>query len=315
MSNSFNEASSPSNLRPSWRGRDLITARGVAREEIEEILEEARKIEGDSTQFKRVLEGRILATLFFEPSTRTQFSFQTAMYKLGGQVISLSGAAGSSVAKGESLHDTIKLVEACADAIVIRHPREGSGQLAAEASRVPVINGGDGANQHPTQALLDLYTVKKELGKIDGLSFLFVGDLKYGRTVHSLAQMLSNYDVELLFHSPPGLKMASSMLGEVRNSVKVRELDAMELGSADVVYATRIQKERFADPEEYRKYSYQINAESLREMRSGALLMHPLPRVGEIHPEVDKDVRAAYFRQEANGVPVRMALLKKILGE
>lgn len=298
-----------------WKGRDFISARGVSRGQIDEILEQARLMEGNPGQYKRALEGRILATLFFEPSTRTQFSFQTAMYRLGGQVISLSGAGGSSVAKGESLHDTIKLVAACADAIVIRHFKEGSAQIAAEASSVPVINGGDGANQHPTQALLDLYTVQKELGKIDGLSFLLVGDLKYGRTVHSLAHLLCNYDVELQLYSPPGLKMPSAMLGEIRNSVKVRELDSMDLSGAEVVYATRIQKERFADPAEYLKYSYEINSESLKEMKDDALLMHPLPRVGEIHPEVDKDPRAAYFRQEANGVPVRMALLKKILGE
>ena len=296
-----------------WRNRDLISARGITRIEIEEILEEARAMEGDARNYKRALEGKIIATLFFEPSTRTQFSFQSAAYKLGAQVISLSGSSGSSVAKGETLHDTIKLVQACADAIVIRHPKEGSAQLAAEASSVPVINGGDGANQHPTQGLLDLYTVKKELGKIDGLSFLFVGDLKYGRTMHSFSYLLSNYDVELLFYSPPGLKLPPSMMGEIRNNVKVRELDSLDLTTADVVYATRIQKERFADPAEYRKYSYEINAESMKQIRKDALLMHPLPRVGEINPEVDGDPRAAYFRQEANGVPIRMAVLKKIL--
>lgn len=296
-----------------WPGRHLLTARGVGREGIEEILDEAVLMERIARGRSSELEGKVLATLFYEPSTRTQFSFQTAMLRLGGQVIGFSGTSGSSVAKGETLHDTIKLVQACADAIVLRHPKEGSARLAAEASRVPVINAGDGANQHPTQALLDLYTIRKELGKIDGLSVLFVGDLKYGRTVHSLAQMLCNYEVELLFHSPPGLRMASSLMGELRNEVKVRELDSLDLGAADVVYATRIQKERFADLSEYAKYSYEINSDSLKQMRKNALLLHPLPRVNEINPSVDADDRAAYFRQEANGIPARMALLKKIL--
>ncbi len=291
--------------------------RGVSREEIEEILSESRAMEAVAREKRvlNVLEDKILATLFFEPSTRTHFSFQTAMLRLGGKVIGFSDEQATSVAKGESIRDTIKFIEACADAVVIRHPLDGTAQLAAEAAGVPVINAGDGANQHPTQALLDLHTIIAEKGKIDGLEILLLGDLKYGRTVHSLAYALANYDVKLLLYSPPALKMPTQLVNELRSSVKIRELTKMDLGEADVVYATRIQKERFADPDEYKKYAYELDAEKLKEMKEDAALLHPFPRVGEIAPEIDGDARAAYFRQEANGIPVRMALLKKILAE
>ncbi len=291
--------------------------RGVGRDDIEELLGEARGMEVVAREKRELdlLKGRILATLFFEPSTRTQFSFHTAMLRLGGKVIGFSDEHVTSIAKGESISDTMKFIEACADAIVIRHPADGTAQLAAEAAGVPVINAGDGANQHPTQALLDLYTIIKEKGKIDGLTVLLLGDLKYGRTVHSLAYALANYDVRILLYSPPALRMPSQVVNELRSNVKIRELSRMELGEADVVYATRIQKERFADPDEYKKYAYELNAEKLKEMKDDAALLHPFPRVGEIAVDLDEDARAAYFRQEANGIPVRMALLKKILGE
>jgi len=294
-----------------WKNKDILSMRGVPREAIDEVIDEAARM--DARANSRVLEGKLIATLFFEASTRTRLSFQTACRRLGGKVLSVSDSKSTSMEKGETLHDTIKLVAACADAIVIRHPKEGSARLAAETADIPVINAGDGANQHPTQALLDLFTVKQRFGKIDGLSFLFIGDLKYGRTVHSLCQALSNYDVELCFYSPPALRMPIALLGELREKTRVRELDTMDLSAADVVYATRIQRERFADPAEYAKYSYEINAESLKRMKPDAVLMHPFPRVGEINTDVDKDARALYFVQEANGVPVRMALLKQIL--
>ncbi len=234
--------------------------------------------------------------------------------RLGARRIGFGDDSVTSTVKGETLSDTIKVIDACADCIVIRHPLEGAAQAAANVSEAPVINAGDGANQHPTQALLDLYTIRKEKGTIDGLKILMLGDLKYGRTVHSLAYALSQFDdVELLFHSPPALRMPEQITNELRGQIKMRELSSFDLSQADVVYATRIQKERFADPEEYRKYSYHIGTDELATMKTDAILMHPFPRVGEIAEEVDADPRAAYFRQEANGICVRMAVLNKIL--
>ena len=235
--------------------------------------------------------------------------------RLGARRIGFGDDSVTSTVKGETLSDTIKVIDACADCIVIRHPLEGAAQAAANSAQAPVINAGDGANQHPTQALLDLYTMRKEKNSgLDGLKVLMLGDLKYGRTVHSLAYALSQFeDVELQFHSPPALRMPEQIVNELRGQVKMRELPSFDLSGADVVYATRIQKERFADPEEYRKYSYHIGPEEMGKMKKDAVLMHPFPRVGEISPEVDADPRAAYFRQEANGVCVRMAILNKIL--
>ncbi len=299
-----------------WAGQDLITARGVKREQIEEVMSLAREMEPIASGRTKTdaMAGKILATLFFEPSTRTQLSFQTAMIRLGGSCIGFSGEGGTSVAKGETLHDTIKLVEACANAIAIRHPLEGSAQIAAEASSVPVINAGDGSNQHPTQTLVDCYTIYKEKKKIDGLTVLMAGDLKYGRTVHSLAYALSNYDVELLMYSPPSLKMPANIINEIRNTIRVRELASLDVEGADVVYATRVQKERFPSIEEYNKNQYKITLDTMARMKRDAILMHPLPKIDEIAIGVEADPRAAFYRQEANGVPVRMALLARILG-
>lgn len=295
-----------------WKGSDVISARQFTHESMQEVFDAAGGFEKIAVEKSKsaLLEGKILATLFLEPSTRTQFSFQTAMVRLGGSVIGCSGSNGTSIAKGESLQDTMKLVEACANAAVLRHPTGGAAALAAEASSVPVINAGDGANEHPTQSLVDLYTVQKEKGKIDGVEFLVAGDLKHARTVRSLLYALCNYDVEVSLYSPPGLELPQPLLQEISGKLEVRVMKELNASNADVVYATRIQKERFAGSE---KHHYEITLQTMQEMKRDALLLHPLPKVGEIAVGVEKDCRAAFYRQEANGVPVRMALLAKML--
>ncbi len=289
--------------------------RGVPRHAIEEIWAKARNYQPAVTEKKSYdkLKGKVLATLFFEPSTRTKFSFQTAIKRLGGSAISFSDSKTTSSSKGETLHDTVKMVQACSDAIAMRHPIEGSARRAADASSVPVINGGDGTNQHPTQALLDTYTMVQQKGKLDGLTITMIGDLKNGRTIHSLCYALSNFDVTIELWAPPQLKMQQSIESEVGKKVKIRELSSLDLSNADVVYATRIQKERFDDPMEAKKFSYIINDDVVKTMKDDAIIMHPLPRVDEIATSVDADKHAKYFQQEANGIPVRMALLDSIL--
>lgn len=265
----------------------------------------------------------IMATLFYEPSTRTRFSFETAMHRLGGRVISTENAAEfSSVSKGETLEDTVRILNGYADVIVLRHYEVGAALRASCVSRVPVINAGDGVGQHPTQALLDLYTIRKEIGRIDGLRIAMVGDLAQGRTVRSLAYLLGKFeDVRVWFVAPPPLKMKDDILTYLsQHGVRYAEEDSLEavLPLVDVVYQTRIQKERFGDritDYEQCRGLYVINQESLRLMAPNAIVMHPLPRVGEIAPEVDNDPRAAYFRQAENGLYVRMALLSMVLGE
>ncbi|ASJ00013.1 aspartate carbamoyltransferase [Thermococcus gorgonarius] len=304
-----------------WKGRDVISIRDFSKEDIEFVLNVAERLEEElkekgSLDYAR---GKILATLFFEPSTRTRLSFESAMHRLGGSVIGFSSASSTSVKKGESLADTIKTVEQYSDVIVIRHPMEGAARLAAEVAEIPVINAGDGSNQHPTQTLLDLYTIKHTFGKIDGLTIGLLGDLKYGRTVHSLAEALAFYDVELYLISPELLRMPKHIVDELREKgVKVHETTDLEgtIPELDVLYVTRIQRERFPDEEEYLKVkgSYQVNLSILKNAKESLKIMHPLPRVDEIHPEVDKSERALYFRQVFSGVPVRMALLGLTLG-
>lgn len=304
-----------------WKGRDVISIRDFSREDIEYILNTAEKLERElkekgSLDYAR---GKILATLFFEPSTRTRLSFESAMHRLGGSVIGFAEASTSSVKKGESLRDTIKTVEQYSDVIAIRHPKEGAARLAAEVADIPVINAGDGSNQHPTQTLLDLYTMKCEFGKIDGLKIGLLGDLKYGRTVHSLSEALSYYDVELYLISPELLRMPRHIVEELKEKgVKVYETSDLEsvIGELDVLYATRIQKERFPDEQEYLKVkgSYVIDLEILKKAKETLKIMHPLPRVDEIHPSVDSTKHAIYFRQVFSGIPVRMALLALTLG-
>ncbi len=265
--------------------------------------------------------GRIMSSLFYEPSTRTRFSFETAMHRLGGCVISTENAAEfSSVAKGETLEDTIRILNGYVDVIVLRHHEEGAARRASAVSRVPIINAGDGVGQHPTQALLDLYTIGKEVGSIDGLTIAMVGDLAQGRTVRSLAYLLAKFhDIKIYFVSPPALRMKDDILSYLRkHDVAYRDEADLEkvLPEVRVVYQTRIQKERFGNPADYAKYRgvYILGRESLRRLRPDAIIMHPLPRLDEITREVDEDARAAYFRQAQNGLYVRMALLSLVLG-
>ncbi|MGC8849148.1 MAG: aspartate carbamoyltransferase [Candidatus Bathyarchaeia archaeon] len=266
----------------------------------------------------KLLEGRILANLFFEPSTRTRLSFESAMLRLGGEVVGFHEARGTSVEKGENLADTIRVVENYADLIVIRHPLEGAARLAAEFAEIPVINAGSGPGEHPTQALLDLYTIRREAGRIDGLEIGLVGDLKYGRTAHSLAYALSRYDVRLHFISPELLRMREEVLRDIRGKVEVEEWRSLDevIGRLDVLYVTRIQKERFVDPAEYEKVksSYRITLKDLENAKERLVIMHPLPRVDEIDYKVDDTPHAKYFRQVGYGVLVRMALISLILG-
>lgn len=289
---------------------------------ISKLFEVAAEMEnlvarGGSDDFR----SRLMATLFYEPSTRTRFSFEAAMHRLGGRVISTENAAEfSSVAKGETLEDTVRIMNGYADVIVLRHSEVGAARRAAAVSRVPIINAGDGVGQHPTQALLDLYTIHKEIGSIDGLKIAMVGDLAQGRTVRSLAYLLSKFkDIKMYFVAPPLLKMKEDILEHLREHgtwfTEETMLDRV-LPEVDVVYQTRVQKERFGDriaDYESCRGIYVINQDSLRLMKSNAIIMHPLPRLDEISMEVDKDRRAAYFRQAQNGLFVRMALLKALL--
>jgi aspartate carbamoyltransferase len=267
-----------------------------------------------------LLKGKILASLFYEPSTRTASSFTSAMERLGGSVIPISEVRYSSVSKGESLPDTVRTLEAYADVIVLRHPEVGSAALAAQYARKPVINAGDGVGEHPTQALLDLFTIKEELGLIDGLTITMLGDLKYGRTVHSLARLLSLYKIKLNYVSPDILRMPDEIVAELNEKgieqTGYTELDHV-LPTTDVLYVTRVQKERFTDPEAYEgvKNAYVLTAESMKKAKTQMIVMHPLPRVGEISMDVDDDPRAAYFRQMEYGLYVRMALLAMVLGK
>ena len=268
-----------------------------------------------------LLKGRVLACLFYEPSTRTSASFIAAMERLGGSVIPITqGVQFSSVSKGETLADTIRTLEQYSDVIVLRHPDIGSALVAAEAGGVPVINAGDGPGEHPSQALLDLYTIQKEMGRIDGLKVAMVGDLRFGRTVHSLTKLLLHFDVSLRFVSPDILRMPLKIMNQVRDkSLNTRETNdvADVIENADVLYVTRVQKERFSDLEQYNevKDHYIITPELMRQAKEKMVVMHPLPRVGEISTEVDSDPRAAYFRQVRNGMYIRMALLAAVLGK
>ena len=265
------------------------------------------------------LKGKILATVFYEPSTRTRFSFESAMHKLGGDVITTESALHfSSVIKGETLQDTIKVISGYADIIVLRHQEEGSAKIASEVSSVPIINAGDGIGEHPTQALLDLYTIKKELGKIDNLKVALIGDLLYGRTIHSLIYLLALYKkVKIYLVSPNQLKLPEKYKDYlIQKKIEFEELTDLNevLNKIDVLYVTRIQKERFKSEQEYEqaKDAYIIDRKIVNQLKENAIIMHPLPRVNEISPELDNDKRAVYFRQAQNGLYIRMALLRLI---
>jgi aspartate carbamoyltransferase catalytic subunit len=297
-------------------GRNIISPREFSKDEILFVLDVAEQFE----DFKEpILQGRILAALFFEPSTRTRLSFESAMHRLGGHCLGFADKGVSSVAKGESLNDTIRVVEGYCDAIVLRHPLQGSARVAAEATDLPVINGGDGANQHPTQTLLDLYTIRKEKERVDGLKIGFVGDLKYGRAVHSLVETLCHFDVELTLISPKSLRLPKQLLEQL-DQVGISWKEDTEILPAaadlDILYTTRIQQERFPDPLDYERVKsvYQVGRDLLEDVQDSLTIMHPLPRVTEIDPNLDDYPRAAYFRQSANGVTVRKALLALVLG-
>jgi len=302
-----------------FTGRDIISIKDFNREEIDYILKVASRMEPLAKTGSDMLKGKILATLFFEPSTRTRLSFESAMHRLGGSTIGFAEAEIASVKKGENLADTIRTVENYADIIALRHPLEGAARLAAEFAEAPIINAGSGAEEHPTQALLDLYTIVKEKGRIDGLSIALMGDLRYGRTVHSLAYAFSMYDVKLYLVSPEILRMRKEVLKALKEKkIEVIEKSRVEeiISDIDVLYVTRIQKERFPDPAEYAKVrgSYRVDLETLKNAKEDLVILHPLPRVNEIAPEVDYTPHAKYFKQVWNGIIVRMALLALILG-
>lgn len=305
-------------LEMGFKGRDIISINDLSRDELEHIFDVTDSMASIAERRPKLLEGRILANLFFEPSTRTRLSFESAMLRLGGGVLGFHEARGTSVEKGENLADTIRVVENYADLIVIRHPLEGAARLAAEFAEIPVINAGSGPGEHPTQALLDLYTIRREAGGIDGLEIGLIGDLKYGRTAHSLAYALSRYDVKLHFISPELLRMREEVVRDIKDSVEVEEWRSLDevIGRLDVLYVTRIQKERFVDPAEYEKVksSYRITLGDLEKAKERLVIMHPLPRVDEIDYEVDDTSHAKYFRQVWYGVLVRMALISLILG-
>lgn len=301
-----------------WKGRDVIAIQDFSRDEVEYVFQVADELEGACKERSELLKGMIMATLFFEPSTRTRLSFETAMYRLGGAVIGFEAPEVSSVAKGETLADTIKTVENYSDLIVLRHPLEGSAKLAADVARVPVINAGSGALSHPTQAMLDLYTIRREKGRIDGLKVALLGDLRYGRAVNSVAYGLSIYDVELYLVSPELLRMRVEVLEDLRKtSLRINECrDLREvIDNIDVLYVTRIQRERFPDPAEYEKVkgSYKVTLNLLRKAKQNLIILHPLPRVDELDPAIDEAPYAKYFKQVQYGLLIRMALLLLIL--
>ncbi|MFP4117204.1 MAG: aspartate carbamoyltransferase [Candidatus Aenigmatarchaeota archaeon] len=292
---------------------NLISINDLTRDDIESFLSKASQAEKISKRkAAEVLPGHVLSTIFLEPSTRTRLSFETAMMRLGGSTINLTEEV-SSIEKGENITDTGIVVAGYTDICVIRSPYEGTARMLAEKTGVPVINGGDGANQHPTQTLLDLYTIKKEFGRIDGLKVGMMGDLKYGRTVHSLAEALDNYDVDIRLISPEETKMPRNIVREVGVEEETTEMRIKDL---DVLYATRIQKERFPDKQEYErvKDAFILDKERVEEMKDNSTLMHPLPRVGEIKPGVDELPQAHYFEQAKNGVPTRMGIILELLG-
>jgi aspartate carbamoyltransferase catalytic subunit len=299
------------------KNKSLISIHDITKDEIGKILEVAEKFEKNPKQ--NILEKFVVATLFFEPSTRTRLSFESAASQLAAKVIGFSDATTTSVKKGESLKDTILTVSNYSDLIVMRHPKDGSARFASEVSPVPVINAGDGVNQHPSQCLLDLYSIKKTQKRLDNLHVAFVGDLKYGRTVHSLVEALSHYNTTFHLVSPLELKLPSSVKRYIKeNNLEYHQYTEMDevIPVVDILYMTRIQQERFADPLEYErvKNAYILNGSMLEPARKNLRVLHPLPRVNEITLDVDENPKAYYFQQAKNGVYVRQALLSLILG-
>jgi aspartate carbamoyltransferase catalytic subunit len=299
---------------------DLITMDDLTNEEILQVLDNARSLlpvaKGDV--YLPLLQGKVLGNLFFENSTRTRMSFETAMKRLGGEVLNLS-SIGSSVAKGETLYDTMQMVDGYADIAVIRHPNQGAAQYSADAVDIPILNGGDGAGNHPTQTMLDLFTIQEAHGSLEGLNVMMVGDLRYGRTTHSLSHALVRFGAKITLVSPESLRMPDEIVSDlISHGGEINETEEMSLSidSADVIYMTRIQKERFPDEDEYIKVAgiYKLTEDDLSGAKAGMIVMHPLPRVNELDASVDSTKHARYFQQAFNGVPTRMALLCRSLG-
>lgn len=297
--------------------KSLVSITDYSKQEILSILESARDFEANPN--RKSLDGKVIATLFFEPSTRTRLSFETAVVRLGGSIIGFSDAATSSSSKGETLNDTIHMVSCYADAIVMRHPLEGAARYAAEVSPVPIINAGDGANQHPSQTLLDLYSILKTQGTLENLKICLVGDLKYGRTVHSLIQAMSHFNPRFTFIAPDELRLPE----EYREFCRQKGIpfnESAELNDnfndADILYMTRVQKERFLDQIEYERVKnvYTLCNDMLSDSKPNLKILHPLPRVNEISMDVDKNEKAYYFQQAQNGLYVRQAIVSKVLG-
>lgn len=300
-----------------FKNRHIISMRDLDRSGMDYLIETAAAIEEGRLQPD--MKGKIAALLFFEPSTRTSFSFESAMKRMGGEAMLMKGTGSTSVAKGESFADTLRTIERYSDIIVIRHAVEGTARLASEVVKIPVVNAGDGANQHPTQALLDLYSIKKTHGTLDNLKIGLVGDLRFGRTVHSLAQALASYNPEFYFISPGFLEMPEHIKANLTaRGIKYTELHEIEpvVPELDIMYVTRIQKERFADPEDYEKLkgSYIIDLKTIENAKESMKILHPLPRVDEIAVEVDSSPHAYYFDQAENGVYMRQAILSILTG-
>lgn len=299
------------------KNRSLVSIDDFSTEEIIKVLDLAAEFEKQPV--RKLLEGKVIATLFFEPSTRTRLSFESAINRLGGKIVGFSDASSSSVSKGETLHDTIKMVSNYCDCIVMRHPVEGSARYASEIASVPVINAGDGANQHPTQTMLDLYSIRKTQGTLENLNIFMVGDLKYGRTVHSLIMAMSRWNATFNFIAPEELKMPDEFKLYLDNmGLKYYEhTDFTDIISkADIIYMTRVQKERFSDPMEYEKVKnvYVLRNSMLQNTKPNMRILHPLPRVNEINTDVDANPKAYYFQQALNGVFTRQAILCSLLG-
>lgn len=297
--------------------KSLISITDFTKEEYLKIMRLAADFEENPNQ--NLLQGKVIATLFFEPSTRTRLSFETAINRLGGKIIGFSDSSSSSVSKGETLHDTIKMVSNYADLIIMRHPMEGSARYASEVSNVPVINAGDGANQHPSQTLLDMYSIMKTQGRLDNINLFLVGDLKYGRTVHSLLMAMLQFDNPIFnFIAPAELAMPNEYkLLLASKGIKYYEHDEFTdiINAADIIYMTRVQKERFIDPVEYEKVKniYILRNEMLKDTKENMRILHPLPRINEIHTDVDNNPKAYYFTQAKNGVYARMAIIAHLL--
>lgn len=304
-----------------FKGKDIISIKDFSKKEINYILNYGKTMlpYAKGEKYTDMLKGKVLSSLFFEPSTRTRLSFESAMNRLGGRIVGFADPTATSQKKGESLADTVRMADSYSDIIVVRHPHEGAARLAAEFADVPVLNAGDGAGRHPTQCLLDLFTILMEKKRIGKNKIVLLGDLKYGRTVHSLAYALSLYGAELTFVSPESLKMPKEVIQECGGfGVEPTSTSNLEkaVKDADVLYVTRIQRERFPDAEEYNRVvgTYRVDIDLLKHVKEDLIVMHPLPRVTEIDPEVDKTLHALYFKQAFNGVPVRMALLSLVLG-